>query len=153
MAAVMEKKRGTGGKFKKNSGRVKDLSGEEIDFLKKNTKYDEKEILEWHWWASFSICLHLKYLGCITLNWTAPVYMICIQCTAQEGHNWWWSILNETAFEILMSENLPRRLHFFCLETCHVVYKLTPSVYLLVSVRLWNFCVIHSKAVEGLGTL
>ena len=49
MAAVMEKKRGTGGKFKKNSGKVKDLSGEEIEFLKKNTKYDEKEILEWHW--------------------------------------------------------------------------------------------------------
>ena len=45
----MEKKRGTGGKFKKNSGRVKNLSSEEIDFLKKNTKYDEKEILEWHW--------------------------------------------------------------------------------------------------------
>lgn len=49
MAAVMEKKRGTGGKFKKNSGRVKTLSGEEMDFLKKHTKYDENEILEWHW--------------------------------------------------------------------------------------------------------
>ena len=49
MATVMEKKRGTGGKFKKNSGRVKALSAEEIDFLKKNTKYDEKDILEWHW--------------------------------------------------------------------------------------------------------
>ena len=49
MAAILEKKRGTGGKFKKNSGRVKPLSEEEIDFLKRNTKYDEKEILEWHW--------------------------------------------------------------------------------------------------------
>ena len=49
MAAVVEKKRGAGGKFKKNSGRVKPLSREEIDFLKRNTKYDEKEILEWHW--------------------------------------------------------------------------------------------------------
>ena len=75
----------------------------------------------------------------ISHNWTAPVY------TAKEGHNWWWSIQNETAFEILMSENLPRRLHFFCLETCHVVYGLTPSVYLLASVQLWNFFVIHSK--------
>ena len=24
-------------------------AGEEIEFLTKNTKYDEKEILEWHW--------------------------------------------------------------------------------------------------------
>ena len=89
----------------------------------------------------------------ISHNWTAPVCIICIQCTAQEGHNWWWSIQNETAFEILMSENLPQRLHFFCLETCHVVYELTPSVYLLASVRLWNFFVIHSKAVEELGII
>ena len=71
----------------------------------------------------------------ISHNWTAPVSIICIQCTAQEGHNWWWSIQNETAFEILMSENLPRRLHFFCLETCHVVY-------LLASVRLWSFSMV-----------
>jgi hypothetical protein len=77
----------------------------------------------------------------ISHNWTAPVCIICIQ----EGHNWWWSIQNETAFEILMSENLPQRLHFFCLETCHVVYELTPSVYLLASDRLYNFSMVGHK--------
>ena len=46
--SLLERKRGTGGKFKKNSQKEKDLSLEDLNFLKKNTALGEKEIREWY---------------------------------------------------------------------------------------------------------
>ena len=40
---------GKGGKYKKKSGKAKHtLTQEDIEFLKKNTRYDEQEIKEWY---------------------------------------------------------------------------------------------------------
>lgn len=42
-------KRGKGGKYKKKTGKAKHtLTQEDIEFLKKNTRYDEQEIKEWY---------------------------------------------------------------------------------------------------------
>jgi hypothetical protein len=40
---------GKGGKYKKKSGKAKHtLTQDDIEFLKKNTRYDEQEIKEWY---------------------------------------------------------------------------------------------------------
>ena len=44
-------KRGKGGKYKKKSKRTTHtLTQDDIEFLKKNTRYDEQEIKEWYRW-------------------------------------------------------------------------------------------------------
>ena len=45
--SLLERKRGTGGKFKKNSKRTLQLSNEDLEYLKKNTALEEKDIREW----------------------------------------------------------------------------------------------------------
>ena len=45
--SLLERKRGTGGKFKKNSKRTLQLSNEDLEYLKKNTALEEKDIQEW----------------------------------------------------------------------------------------------------------
>ena len=43
---------GKGGKYKKKGKRVSHtLTQDDIDFLKKNTRYDEQEIKEWYRWV------------------------------------------------------------------------------------------------------
>ena len=45
--SLLERKRGSGGKFKKNSKRTLQLSNEDLEYLKKNTALEEKDIQEW----------------------------------------------------------------------------------------------------------
>ena len=45
--SLLERKRGTGGKFKKNSKRTLQLSNDDLEYLKKNTALEEKDIQEW----------------------------------------------------------------------------------------------------------
>ena len=57
--SLLERKRGTGGKFKKNGRRFSclQLSKEDMEYLKKNTELEEKDILEWHRYISLKIDL------------------------------------------------------------------------------------------------
>ena len=43
----VNRKRGKGGKFKKNRKKKVYLSAEDLQYLIENTKYDEAEIAEW----------------------------------------------------------------------------------------------------------
>ena len=45
--SLLERKRGTGGKFRKNGRKMKVLSDEDLRYLEENTKYDEQDIREW----------------------------------------------------------------------------------------------------------
>ena len=48
----LDKKRGKGGKFKRNNKKDISLSAEDLQYLIENTSYDETEINEW-----FRYCL------------------------------------------------------------------------------------------------
>ena len=43
----LEKKRGKGGKFKRNNKKDNTLSAEDLQYLIENTRYDATEIKEW----------------------------------------------------------------------------------------------------------
>ena len=45
--SLLERKRGSGGKFKRNSKRTLQLSNEDLEYLKMHTALEEKEIQEW----------------------------------------------------------------------------------------------------------
>ena len=69
---------GKGGKYKKKSGKAKHtLTQDDIEFLKKNTRYDEQEIKEWYRYVPMrcdpvqSVLKVIKYL--YILNWPGSV--------------------------------------------------------------------------------